>query len=150
MITVIQKSKLEIIESKILDFDTIKNQLTVWNFLNEKVVFTYGCFDILDGKHIEYLCKAADLGHLVVGLKSDNSIRRKKGENHPVQDQRSRALVLAGLQFVKSVVIFDQDTPSELIQIVQPDFLAKNSGSSAEEIVGSDIVKAKGGEVVIL
>jgi bifunctional ADP-heptose synthase (sugar kinase/adenylyltransferase) len=146
MITVIQKSNLEIIESKIFNFETIKNQVAVWKFLNEKIVFTYGCFDVIDGECVDFLSKAADNGHLVVGLYADSSSHSIKSDL--LHNQHSRALVLAGLQFVKSVVIFGQDTPLELIQLVEPNFLTSDFENPNKEVVGAEFIKAKGGEIL--
>ena len=128
--------------------DDLGRLVAYWNFKNQKIVFTNGCFDILHRGHIDYLVKAADLGNvLVVGLNADASVSRLKGAGRPVQDQDSRALVLAALRFVSAVVLFDEDTPYQLIKAVQPDLLVKGSDYKTDDIVGADIVKAKGGEV---
>ena len=120
----------------------------MWNFKNQKIVFTNGCFDILHLGHIEYLAKAADLGDvLVVGLNSDRSVNRIKGETRPINDEHSRSMVLASLEFVTAVVIFDEETPYELIKTIQPDILVKGKDWKVEEIAGFDIVLAKGGKV---
>lgn len=140
--------KLNIIQSKIIDTDELDSKLACWNFKNQKIVFTNGCFDILHRGHIEYLAQAANYGDvLIIGLNTDHSVQRIKGEARPVQDQYARALVLASLRFVDAVVFFNEDTPYELIQHVQPDILIKGSDYKAEDIVGYDIVKKKGGEI---
>lgn len=140
--------KMEIIQSKIIDMDQLGPKLAYWNFKDQKIVFTNGCFDILHRGHIEYLAQAASLGDiLIVGLNTDNSVKRLKGLTRPVQDQYARALILASLQFVNAVVFFDEETPYELIKKVQPDILIKGSDYKIEDIVGYDIVKKKGGEV---
>jgi D-beta-D-heptose 7-phosphate kinase/D-beta-D-heptose 1-phosphate adenosyltransferase len=116
-----------------------------------KMVFTNGCFDILHKGHILYLSSAAELGdYLVIGLNSDNSVKRLKGKDRPFQDEESRALILASLSFVDHVIIFDEDTPHELIDKVKPDVLVKGGDYKAEEIVGYDLVTARGGEVRII
>jgi rfaE bifunctional protein nucleotidyltransferase chain/domain len=138
------------IQSKIFQQanDDLGRLIAYWNFKNQKIVFTNGCFDILHRGHIDYLAKAADLGNaLVIGLNTDASVSRLKGAGRPVQDQDSRALVLAALRFVSAVVLFDEDTPYQLIKAVQPDLLVKGSDYKTDDIVGADIVKAKGGEV---
>lgn len=137
------------IKSKILsDTVEIDRQIAVWKFLNHKVVFTNGCFDILHRGHIEYLAKAADEGEiLVVGLNTDNSVRKIKGENRPVNDEETRATVLGALGFVDAVFLFDEETPYELIKRVQPNVLIKGSDYKAEEIVGYDIVTQNRGEI---
>ncbi|MCK9271675.1 MAG: D-glycero-beta-D-manno-heptose 1-phosphate adenylyltransferase [Bacteroidales bacterium] len=128
--------------------DDLGRLVAYWNFKNQKIVFTNGCFDILHRGHIDYLVKAADLGNvLVVGLNADASVSRLKGAGRPVQDQDGRALVLAALRFVSAVVLFDEDTPYQLIKAVQPDVLVKGSDYKTDDIVGADIVKAKGGSV---
>ncbi len=146
-------TKLEIIQKKIFypsnpEFNRL---LSYWRFKGEKIVFTNGCFDIMHLGHIDYLAKAADLGNmLVVGLNTDNSVARLKGTSRPIQDQKSRAMVLAALAFVDAVVLFDEDTPYELIQHIQPDVLVKGADYKPENIVGYDIVKAKNGTVETL
>jgi rfaE bifunctional protein nucleotidyltransferase chain/domain len=142
---------LDVLRNKILSGPALARSLAIWRFQDKKIVFTNGCFDILHLGHIDYLAKAADLGHeLVIGLNTDASVSRIKGLHRPLQDQESRAMILASLGFVSAVVLFDEETPYELIRLVQPDFLVKGADYKPEEIVGYDIVKAKGGEVVSL
>ncbi|MCK4360784.1 MAG: D-glycero-beta-D-manno-heptose 1-phosphate adenylyltransferase, partial [Bacteroidales bacterium] len=141
-------SKLEIIKSKIFSKESLKYQLAIWRFLSKKIVFTNGCFDILHLGHIDYLSKAAEFGNvLIVGLNSDDSVRTIKGINRPINNENSRAMILASLGFVSAVILFDEDTPYNLIKFVQPDILIKGSDYKPEDIVGYDIVKAKGGEI---
>jgi D-glycero-beta-D-manno-heptose 1-phosphate adenylyltransferase len=141
-------NKLENLTSKILNKDQLRRACVVWNFKNRKVVFTNGCFDILHLGHIEYLSKAADLGDvLVIGLNSDISCHKLKGDKRPINDEQSRATVLAALEFVTAVVLFDEDTPYELIKTIQPDILVKGKDYTVEQIAGHDIVLAKGGSV---
>ena len=144
-------NKLEVIQSKIIDINELDPLLTYWNLKNQKIVFTNGCFDILHRGHVEYLAQAASQGDvLVVGLNTDNSVRRIKGESRPVQDEYARAVLMASLSFVSAVVLFDEDTPYNLIKRVQPDVLVKGSDYKVEDIVGYDIVKAKRGKVVTI
>jgi rfaE bifunctional protein nucleotidyltransferase chain/domain len=144
-------NKLEIIASKILDREQLRRALIVWNFKNKKIVFTNGCFDILHLGHIEYLARAAQLGDvLVIGLNTDRSVREIKGMHRPINDEKSRAMVLAALHFVTAVVLFDEKTPAELIREIQPDILVKGKDYVPEKVVGHDIVKAKGGKVVTI
>jgi rfaE bifunctional protein nucleotidyltransferase chain/domain len=141
-------NKLEILTSKILDREQLRRACVVWKFKNRKVVFTNGCFDILHLGHIEYLAKAAELGDvLVIGMNSDRSIHKIKGESRPINDEHSRSMVLASLEFVTVVVLFDEETPYELIKTIQPDILVKGKDYKVEEIAGHDIVLAKGGKV---
>ncbi|NJK98645.1 MAG: D-glycero-beta-D-manno-heptose 1-phosphate adenylyltransferase [Bacteroidetes bacterium] len=140
------------LQSKVVyEYQELTNNLAYWRFKDQKVVFTNGCFDILHRGHVEYLAKAASLADvLVVGLNTDSSVTRLKGSARPVQDETSRALILASLSFVTRVVLFDEDTPYELIKFVQPDILVKGSDYKAEEIVGYDVVMARNGEVVTI
>ncbi|WP_059026829.1 D-glycero-beta-D-manno-heptose 1-phosphate adenylyltransferase [Gabonibacter massiliensis] len=125
--------------------------LSLWRFKDEKIVFTNGCFDILHRGHIEYLAQAANLGtKLIIGLNSDASVKRLKGENRPVNDENARALALASLIFVDEVILFDSDTPYDLIDYVQPNVLVKGGDYNPEEIVGYDIVKAKNGKIITI
>ena len=144
--------KLEIVESRIhTNWDSLKYWLAYWRFHENRIVFTNGCFDLMHQGHIDYLSQAADHGDvLIIGLNTDASVKRLKGESRPIQDERSRALLLSSLRFVDAVVLFDQETPYELIKLVNPDVLVKGSDYSAEEIVGYDIVRAKGGEVITI
>ncbi len=141
----------EIIAQKIHTKKTIQPLLNIWRFKNEKIVFSNGCFDILHKGHVDYLAQAADLGkHLVIGLNSDNSVKKLKGTGRPLQDEKSRQTMLAALHFVSAVIVFDEQTPYELIQAVQPDFLVKGKDYRIEDVVGYDIVTGRGGEVVTI
>ena len=114
----------------------------------KKVVFTNGCFDILHRGHISYLNEAKAQGDLlVVGLNSDVSVKRLKGENRPVNKEDDRAFMLENLKSVDFVFLFEEDTPYNLVDQVQPDVLVKGGDWKVEDIVGHDIVTAKGGEV---
>lgn len=139
---------LQLIKNKIVPLSTFHSQLSTFHSQGLRVVFTNGCFDILHRGHVEYLSKAADKGDvLVVGLNTDASVKRLKGEGRPVNNQEARALVLASLGFVDAVVLFDEDTPYELIKAVRPDVLVKGADYKPEEIVGYDIVTSYGGSV---
>ena len=142
---------LEIIQSKILAGKSTERMLSFWRFKNYRIVFTNGCFDILHRGHVDYLARASGLGEvLVVGLNTDRSVRAIKGPPRPLQDEKSRALILASLSFVRAVILFDKETPLELIAQVRPDILVKGGDYKPEEIVGCDIVTAAGGSVIIL
>ena len=118
---------------------------------NKKIVFTNGCFDILHRGHADYLAKAASLGDLLtIGLNTDKSVRKLKGNSRPINDEYSRAFILASLMFVNSVILFDEDTPLNLINFIQPDILVKGSDYKKEDIVGADIVEKKGGSIVTI
>ncbi|MEN2992595.1 MAG: D-glycero-beta-D-manno-heptose 1-phosphate adenylyltransferase [Bacteroidia bacterium] len=136
---------------KILDRTHLPRWVAYWRHLEQRVVFTNGCFDLLHLGHVAYLEAAANLGDvLVVGLNSDASVRRLKGAPRPLQPQEARARILAALEFVEAVVIFDEDTPLDLIRQVRPDVLVKGGDYRPEEVVGADFVRSYGGEVVIL
>ena len=117
----------------------------------QRVVFTNGCFDILHAGHVKYLREAAKLGEvLVVGLNSDSSVKRLKGESRPINSQNDRAEILCALGFVDYVVIFEEDTPLNLIQVIQPDVLVKGGDYTPDKVVGADFVKSRGGELFLI
>lgn len=141
-------SFLDNIQNKIVNKQELLSHLEQINMKGKKIVFTNGCFDIIHRGHIDYLSKARDLGDLlIVGVNSDSSVRRFKGNSRPIQDEKSRCLILSAMQFVDFVVLFDEGTPYELIKFIQPDVLVKGADYKIEDIVGYDIVKNKGGEV---
>jgi len=144
-------NRFDRIRAKILDEKSLETWLARMHFRKRSIVFTNGCFDILHEGHVIYLSKASDAGDaLIIGLNSDSSVRKLKGPGRPVMDQHSRALLLASLYFVSAVVLFEEETPYRLIQRVQPDILVKGGDYKPEEIVGYDIVKARGGNVMII
>ncbi len=136
---------------KILSWDQLDSWVAYWRFLEQRIVFTNGCFDILHLGHVQYLEQAAQLGDvLVVGLNSDESVRHLKGPKRPLQPAYARARILAALEFVEAVVIFEEDTPLRLIEKIMPDVLVKGGDYTPETVVGASFVKARGGEVVLL
>lgn len=142
--------KADIIQHKILTVPDILKQLAQWRILGKKIAFTNGCFDILHRGHIFSLSQAAkEADYLIVGLNSDASCRGLKGDTRPVNDQDSRALLLASLLMVDAVVIFDEPTPLELIKMIMPDVLVKGGDYTVDQIAGSKEVIANGGRVVI-
>ena len=144
-------SKIKNIHEKIFNQDQLRSHLNMWRFLENKIVFTNGCFDIIHLGHIDYLAKAADLGDkLIVGLNSDKSTRSLKGLNRPITDESSRSIILASFSFVDAVVLFDEETPLKLIKTVMPDILVKGADYSIDQIVGADIVVQNGGRVQTL
>ena len=119
--------------------------------LSQTFVFTNGCFDILHPGHVALLRQARQLGqYLMVGLNSDRSVRGLKGEGRPVQDEGSRATVLAALSDVDGVVLFDEETPLELIRALMPDVLVKGGDYRPDQVVGRDVVEKGGGRVAIV
>ena len=133
---------------KILSKPEALRKINDWKTEGKKIVFTNGCFDILHAGHVDYLEKARLKGdRLVVGLNTDDSVRRIKGEMRPIVDESSRSRVLAALEFVDAVVMFDEDTPFELIKELLPDILVKGKDYDISNIVGADIVMENGGKV---
>jgi len=133
---------------KIYTLPQLLEQVQNWRTQGLKIVFTNGCFDLLHLGHVDYLEKARQLGDkLVLGLNTDRSISSIKGPNRPLQDEMSRARVMASLLFVDAVVLFDSDTPLELIKAVQPDILVKGDDYAVAQIVGHEEVLKAGGEV---
>jgi rfaE bifunctional protein nucleotidyltransferase chain/domain len=138
-------------KNKILDQNEAKNIISSWKDSGLEVVFTNGCFDILHLGHIDYLEHARALGDkLVVGLNSDPSVTRLKGEGRPINPEYARARILAALSFVDLVVIFGEDTPLELIRNLLPDILVKGKDYEISNIVGADIVIEHGGKVLTI
>jgi rfaE bifunctional protein nucleotidyltransferase chain/domain len=140
--------KLMKVKSKIMRKEEVSGLMDVWKYMGLKIVFTNGCFDIIHLGHIDYLARAASLGgKLIIGLNTDASVSRLKGTNRPIQDEQSRALILASLQFVDAVILFDEETPQELISFLIPDILVKGSDYRIDQIVGADVVLNNGGKV---
>jgi rfaE bifunctional protein nucleotidyltransferase chain/domain len=154
------KTQIDILKNKIYTRESFKHLRGTLAYFQKKVVFTNGCFDILHLGHVDYLAKASDLGdYFVLGLNSDVSVKLLgKGENRPLQDQHSRAMVIAALRFVDAVILFDEQTPAELIEFVRPDVLVKGADYDAQQkdpkgekfIVGSDLVRSYNGEVATI
>lgn len=131
-----------------MDWAAARTAARNWQSAGLRVVFTNGCFDILHYGHVHYLAAARDLGdRLVIGLNSAASVRRLKGPNRPIHDEMTRQHLLAALAFVDVVVVFEEDTPLTLIETLQPDVLVKGGDWQPADIVGSDLVLARGGEV---
>lgn len=152
-----EKNHLNKLLDKIVDPEKAENLLKEWRKNGEKVVFTNGCFDILHRGHVVYLAKSADLGQrLIIGLNSDASVRaQQKGPERPINDEQSRALLLAALDFTDVIIVYDDATPLHLIKTLLPDILVKGADYDENEtdstkktyIVGSDIVRNNGGQV---
>lgn len=137
------------LNNKIKTPEAAAEDIKKWQLNGEKVVFTNGCFDILHKGHIDYLAAAASLGQrIIIGLNTDESVHKLKGEGRPVNNNEARAVMLAALHFTSIVTFFSEDTPYNLIKTVQPDILVKGSDYIAEDIVGFDIVTQRGGAVL--
>ena len=153
-------SKIDFLRSRIVTLEEAQRKIGIWRMKEETIVFTNGCFDILHKGHVTYLAKAADLGNrLVVGINSDASVRNQgKGEERPINPEDARQTLLASLTFVDLVILFEGDTPEALIQTLIPDILVKGADYDPSErdknakkySVGSDIVRAHGGQVAVI
>ena len=136
------------IKDKIIAQSEIAPLLHHWRASQAQIVFTNGCFDLLHYGHVHYLEEARALGsHLIVGLNSSASVSRLKGDHRPIKDEQSRAFILAALQCVDAVIVFEEDTPLNIIQMVKPDVLVKGGDWQPNQIVGYDFVSGYGGEV---
>ena len=131
-----------------MSLDQLCQLVTKWRSSGEKIVFSNGCFDILHLGHIDYLEKASKLGSkFIIGINSDISVKRLKGPQRPVQSEEARTRMLAALGFVDAVVLFEEDTPLQLIETLKPHILVKGDDYTIENIVGADVVLQEGGEV---
>jgi D-beta-D-heptose 7-phosphate kinase/D-beta-D-heptose 1-phosphate adenosyltransferase len=140
------------IESKIIRSDEQLNEiLQCISKENGKIVFSNGCFDIIHYGHVQYLAKARTFGDImIVGINTDASIKRIKGEKRPVITENERLYMLASLECIDYVILFDEDTPVNLIQKIQPDIMVKGSDWKIEQLPGREIVEAKGGQVILV
>lgn len=139
------------IQNKIQNWEQIQQTAAAWKARQERIVFTNGCFDLLHFGHLHYLAAARELGdRLIIGLNSAASVRRLKGSHRPINDEQTRQYQMAALAFVDAVVVFEQDTPFELIRLIVPDILVKGGDWQPDQIIGSDIVAAAGGRVLSL
>ena len=136
---------------KILSLEKVEDVVRHIRNENKTIVFTNGCFDVIHSGHVRYLIEAKQLGDdLILGVNSDSSIKRLKGESRPINNEEDRLIVLAAFEMIDFLVIFNEDTPYNLIQTIKPDFLVKGGDWKEEQIVGSDIVKSYGGKVLSL
>lgn len=139
------------LSQKIIHKDKLKNWIAYHRFFQKKIVFTNGCFDIIHKGHLHYLAEAKNLGDvLIIGLNSDKSVKQLKGESRPIQQENDRALLLASLIFIDAIIIFEEETPLNLINQIKPSILVKGGDYTLENIVGAKEVFANGGEVKII
>jgi D-beta-D-heptose 7-phosphate kinase/D-beta-D-heptose 1-phosphate adenosyltransferase len=142
--------RADCIPEKIFTTELIVQRVSQWRLLSKKIAFTNGVFDLLHPGHIYSLSQAAkEADFLIVGLNSDASVKRLKGESRPINNQDARSLLLASLLVVDAVVLFEEDTPTELIKAIMPDVLVKGGDYAMEQIAGAKEVIANGGRVVI-
>jgi len=138
-------------ETKIFTLASTLDRIQAWRERGSKIAFTNGCFDLLHPGHIALLERArATADRLVVGLNGDLSVRRLKGAGRPIQSEIARATVLASLKCVDAVVIFPEDTPMNMIEAIAPDVLVKGADYTMSEVVGSDFVRSRGGQVILV
>ncbi|MDZ4071306.1 MAG: D-glycero-beta-D-manno-heptose 1-phosphate adenylyltransferase [Sediminibacterium sp.] len=141
---------IQAIEQKIMTLPQLMARVAAWRITGKKIAFTNGCFDILHEGHIFSLNAAAsEADYLIVGVNSDNSVKKIKGPDRPVNNEHSRSLILASLAVTDAIIVFDEDTPYTLITTLLPDALVKGGDYTIEQIVGSKEVIANGGRVVI-
>lgn len=135
-------------QSKIVDLEELKRQVARWRLHSNKIVFTNGCFDLLHAGHLHTLQQAKAMGDkLIVALNADSSVKKLKGETRPIQNQQERATMLSALSVVDAVVIFEAETPLELIETLIPNVLVKGGDWSIDKIVGAQLVLQNGGAV---
>lgn len=143
--------KKDWISNKIYTREALRHQCSAWRLLGKKIVFTNGCFDILHHGHLDLLAKAADFGNiLIVAANTDASVKRLKGEERPINHEQDRAFQLASLLCVDAVCLFDEDTPLQIIEALQPDVLVKGGDYTIDTIVGADYVMGRGGSVEVV
>ena len=136
--------------AKIISLDQLRTERERLRRLGHRVVFTNGCFDLIHPGHVSLLSQARSAcDRLIVGLNTDASARRLKGPSRPIQSETARSIVLASLAPVDLVILFDEDTPLALIERVRPDVLIKGADYSLEQVVGADLVRSYGGQVML-
>ncbi|OAV42876.1 D-glycero-beta-D-manno-heptose 1-phosphate adenylyltransferase [Lewinella sp. 4G2] len=141
----------QLVQDKLLTLEQLSQRRCGWRCYDHKTVFTNGVFDLIHPGHLQYLEEAAGLGvRLIVGVNSDASVKRLKGDDRPIMPLEARMRLLAGLFFVDGVIAFDEDTPLELIKTLRPDVLVKGGDYTVDTIVGAKEVQSWGGEVKVL
>ena len=143
--------QLNKLKAKIFHIEDFTQILKEWKSDGNKIVFTNGCFDLIHLGHLEILARSADLGNkLIVGINSDKSIRRIKGKSRPIIEEDSRAKQLAAIEFIDAVILFNEDTPYDLISFINPDIITKGGDYKKNDIVGNQLINKEQGEVVII
>jgi rfaE bifunctional protein nucleotidyltransferase chain/domain len=143
--------KLQWIQHKIFNSEHLARQCHIWRYSGKRIVFTNGCFDILHHGHLDLLANAAGFGNvLVVGINTDNSVKRLKGSERPLTNEQDRCFQIASLLCTDAVCLFDEDTPGELISLLKPDVLVKGGDYTIDKIVGAEFVLDSGGRVEII
>ena len=143
--------KLNKLKAKIFNIKDLSKIINEWRLNGDKIVFTNGCFDLIHLGHLEILARSADLGDkLIVGINSDMSIKKIKGNSRPIIEEDSRAKQLAAIEFIDAVILFNEDTPYNLINILKPDVLTKGGDYKKNDIIGNELINKEQGEVVII
>ena len=143
--------KLNKLKAKIFKIKDLSQIIKQWKLNGDKIVFTNGCFDLIHLGHLEILARSADLGDkLIVGINSDMSIKKIKGNSRPIIEEDSRAKQLAAIEFIDAVILFNEDTPYNLINILKPDVLTKGGDYKKNDIVGNQLINKEQIEVVII
>ena len=143
--------KLNKLKAKIFNIKDLSQIIEKWRLNGDKIIFTNGCFDLIHLGHLEILARSADLGDkLIVALNSDVSIKKIKGNSRPIIEEDSRAKQLAAIEFIDAVILFNEDTPYDLINILKPDVLTKGGDYKKNDIVGNQLINKEQGEVVII
>lgn len=133
------------------DSENYLEMISSWKENGNSIVFTNGCFDVLHAGHVEYLEAAAKLGdRLVIGLNDDTSVSKLKGSNRPINNNKDRCRVLTSLYMVDMVIVFSEETPLHLIEIIDPDYLVKGGDYTIDEIVGATLVQSRGNKVLVM
>ena len=143
--------KLNKLKAKIFNIKDLSQIIKKWRLNGDKIIFTNGCFDLIHLGHLEILARSADLGDkLIVGINSDMSIKKIKGSSRPIIQEDSRAKQLAAIEFIDAVILFNEDTPYDLINILKPDVLTKGGDYKKNDIVGNELINKEQGDVVII
>ena len=143
--------KLNKLKAKIFNIKDLSKIINEWRLNGDKIVFTNGCFDLIHLGHLEILARSADLGDkLIVGINSDMSIKKIKGSSRPIIEEDSRAKQLAAIEFIDAVILFNEDTPYNLINLLKPDVLTKGGDYKKNDIIGNELINKEQGEVVII
>ena len=143
--------KLNKLKAKIFNIKDLSQIIKEWRLNGDKIIFTNGCFDLIHLGHLEILARSADLGDkLIVGINSDMSIKKIKGSSRPIIEEDSRVKQLAAIEFIDAVILFNEDTPYNLINILKPDVLTKGGDYKKNDIVGNQLINKEQGEVVII
>ena len=143
--------KLNKLKAKIFNIKDLSKIINEWRLNGDKIVFTNGCFDLIHLGHLEILARSADLGDkLIVGINSDLSIKKIKGNSRPIIEEDSRAKQLAAIEFIDAVILFNEDTPYDLINVLKPDVLTKGGDYKKNDIVGNQLINKEHGKVVII